>query len=544
MRKIHLLLLLLAIFLISSCAARKVESVLNDVETYIQKRPDSALAVIRSIDTTTLTTRSLCAHYSLLFAMALDKNWIDTTDESIIAPALAFYCKHGDSEKRAKAIYYLGRIQYNGLCYNEAILSFRQAAQWAKHLTDNRFRSLIFHAMGDTYGATSLYEEALAFSDSALIYSLKAEDTLLANASRYRIAQNLNNLKRYPEADSLYRQLLEDSLVSSDKHLYPRVLSGYAMTVLGLNGDCEKARRLFEQCLQNGRFDSYNHWGAYAYCLSATGENDKAQQIFKSLQKRGLESTFSYQGWKGRTEFVSGNYDKAYTLMLNALDEQSESSRKVLRQSVIKAQLNDLDARNRVLVEKDLARKAYSLLAIVILVTVLIIIWQEVRNRMHKVEEEKESLLETITKLTERSAEDTMTEKYVEIYRTYLQQMGTIRDMLRNSGTEEGTAQLVQRLRTMMHALRLDKIRQGEFEAMINREFDDVMVHYREEYPGAKEAEYLVVCYLFAGFDGSTICALTGLPSKQSVYSRKSRLVQKIRSGKAQHKEQFLRMLR
>lgn len=535
---------MLAVFLISSCATRKVDAMLNDIETYMQDRPDSALVVIRAFDTTSLTTRSLRAHYSLLHAMALDKNWIDTSDVVVIAPAVAFYGKHGDIDKRAKSAYYLGRIQYNGLCYNEAILSFRQAAQWSEHSRDNHFRSLVFHALEDTYGATSLYEEALAFSDSALFYSLKAGDTKLANASRYRIAQNLNNLKRYIEADSLYRQLLVDSLVTRDKHLYPRVLSGYAMTVLGLNGDCKKARQLFEQCLQKGRFDSYNHWGAYAYCLAATGDHEKAQQIFGSLQKRGLESTFSYQGWKGRAESVSGNYDNAYTLVLNALDGQIESSRKILRQSIITAQLNDIDARNKVLIEKASARKAFSILAIFTLVTILFIVWQEVRNRMRKVEEENESLLETITKLTEPRFEDTMTEKYVEIYRTYLQKMGTIRDMLRSSGTEEGTAHLIQRLRSMMHALRLDKIRQGEFEAMINQEFDDVMIHYREEYPGANEAEYLVICYFFAGFDGATICSLAGLPSKQAVYSRKSRLVQKISSGEAPHKEQFLRMLR
>lgn len=111
----HLLpCLLLAIVLMASCASKKTATTLNDIETYIQERPDSALAVIRAIDTTTLSSRSLRAHYSLLHAMALDKNWIDTTDAGIVMPAVEYYDRHPSGIRRAKAWYYLGRIQENG----------------------------------------------------------------------------------------------------------------------------------------------------------------------------------------------------------------------------------------------------------------------------------------------------------------------------------------------------------------------------------------------------------------------------------------------
>ena len=39
----------LAILLLASCASRKTAAILNDVETYIQARPDSALATIRAM---------------------------------------------------------------------------------------------------------------------------------------------------------------------------------------------------------------------------------------------------------------------------------------------------------------------------------------------------------------------------------------------------------------------------------------------------------------------------------------------------------------
>ncbi|MBQ5934493.1 MAG: hypothetical protein IJL68_00630, partial [Bacteroidales bacterium] len=113
-----------AALLLASCASRHSAAILNDVETYIQQRPDSALAAIRAIDTTTLTSRGLRAHYALLHAMALDKNWIDTTDVGVVMPAVEYYDRHGSADQKMKSYYYLGRIQENQHDYTAAILSF------------------------------------------------------------------------------------------------------------------------------------------------------------------------------------------------------------------------------------------------------------------------------------------------------------------------------------------------------------------------------------------------------------------------------------
>lgn len=71
---------------LTSCAERGVTASLNDIESYIDSRPDSALAAIRQIDTTALRTRPAKAKYSLLHAMALDKNYIDTAEPASPSP--------------------------------------------------------------------------------------------------------------------------------------------------------------------------------------------------------------------------------------------------------------------------------------------------------------------------------------------------------------------------------------------------------------------------------------------------------------------------
>lgn len=70
------IIFLLMSFLLVSCDNRQAKALLQDVESYIQERPDSALQVLEMVDSSNLNTKSLRAHYSLLFAMSLDKNYI------------------------------------------------------------------------------------------------------------------------------------------------------------------------------------------------------------------------------------------------------------------------------------------------------------------------------------------------------------------------------------------------------------------------------------------------------------------------------------
>ena len=95
------MLFIILLFGVLSC--RDVR--LSDIESYIDDRPDSALAAIRAIDTTALRGRAVKAKYSLLHAMALDKNYIDTSDTRIVQPAVDWYSRHGSPEEKLKAYY-------------------------------------------------------------------------------------------------------------------------------------------------------------------------------------------------------------------------------------------------------------------------------------------------------------------------------------------------------------------------------------------------------------------------------------------------------
>ena len=95
-------------------------------------RPDSALSVLDSIDRSLLTTKRLKAHHALLHAMALDKNYIDVSDDSIARVAVDYFSKHGPAKYEARSLYYLGLAYYYQGEYNKAIVELTKAEKVAE----------------------------------------------------------------------------------------------------------------------------------------------------------------------------------------------------------------------------------------------------------------------------------------------------------------------------------------------------------------------------------------------------------------------------
>ena len=120
------------LFLIICGCSSDISHRLYDVESFISERPDSALKIVESMDRSLLKTKKDRAHHALLYAMALDKNYIDVTDDSIARVAVDYYSKKGPEKYEARALYYLGLSYYYKGEYDKAILEFTKAEKVAE----------------------------------------------------------------------------------------------------------------------------------------------------------------------------------------------------------------------------------------------------------------------------------------------------------------------------------------------------------------------------------------------------------------------------
>lgn len=554
MKRIGLLVLLV---LLGSCN-RETAKVLDEAESCMQAYPDSALSLIRNIDTTTLVRPAMKARFALLHAMALDKNWIDTTDVGVVMPAVEYYGNQWPLTKRVKPYYYLGRIQYNGGNYADAIISFTRANECAKSLKDARFRSLIFQAIGDTYGSTYLFEDAIRYTDSSYTYCMMAGDTALAYSSLYRKAQLLNNIKQFAAADSILRFLLEN-----ESYLYPQVVPkamvDKAFVLVNQNRAYDSAKELFEKAnAMQGGLPGVNYWCAYGYVLSVLGEKEKSRSIFRQLEKSPAKDSYVFKVWSSKIAALEGDYVTAFSDLEESAEQQRALLRETLHQSSLRAQ-RDYNALERTRAEESRRFILWiSILAVISLLTVGIVVYlllqrksERIMRRNRALEIETASLKEALASFSDQVSELKVQQArlqreytrhlqssfrgWSQLYKAYYHTKDMPIDVRDNVFFEAKKA---------IAMLADDEEGQILLEQRLNDLFSDVMKHYRAEFPDMEEREYHFVSFVFAGFDASVLKTAFSISTLPATYERKTRLKDAIVRSKAPHKEQFLLFFR
>ena len=170
---------LAAITIVSCDDARKSETfrLLEDVDSYIEARPDSALAVLEGIDKSELTSKELEAKYALLLSQALDKNYIDLQSDSIIAPAVRYYENHGTPDERLKMYYYSGRIKQNSGDYEGAMERFVKGESYGDECEDKACLGRLYKAKMTINNDIFNYTQAIVDANNAAKYYLAGGDS-------------------------------------------------------------------------------------------------------------------------------------------------------------------------------------------------------------------------------------------------------------------------------------------------------------------------------------------------------------------------------
>lgn len=231
-RVISFIILFAELILLTSCHSNKdILNLLDKVDSYIEHYPDSALNALQSIDQSQLGSAKAQAKYSLLLSMAFDKNYIDTTDFSVLQPAIDYYTHKGSATDKLRMYYYKGAIYRNLNDEESAMAAFVKGLYEGKLSNDNLTRARMLFAQGKIYRsifdfkshnkcmleAANLFklggkESSWFNSHRGLFYgyfaqsdSVNAFKELKYMASIVDTAQNVNWLNQYYEALVTYR---------------------------------------------------------------------------------------------------------------------------------------------------------------------------------------------------------------------------------------------------------------------------------------------------------------------------------------------------
>lgn len=141
-------------------------------ELLMDSLPDSALAIMRSIALPADANGEDRALHALLMSQALDKNYIDVSDDSLISVAGTYYRTTSDLRRRMLSSFYSGRVHYNAQDYPRALYLFTEALDLATSLDDPFWKARTCDEIASVYNITTHYNDALHFSKQALENSI------------------------------------------------------------------------------------------------------------------------------------------------------------------------------------------------------------------------------------------------------------------------------------------------------------------------------------------------------------------------------------
>ncbi len=300
---------LAAITIVSCNGARKSETyrLLEDVDSYIEARPDSALAVLEGIDKSELTSKELEAKYALLLSQALDKNYIDLQSDSIIAPAVRYYENHGTPDERLKMYYYNGRIKQNSGDSEGAMEMFVKGESYGDECTDKALLGRLYTAKQYVYQETINYPSAIPNAQLAADAFLEAEDMynyLLRINDLAILYQLTHDDVKHAECMNIIKENWD---ILTDKHK-----SHYYTILLNAYSNAENPDELISEYLSEAKDSSMIIWSGLSNVYLRLNQPESALQVLEySLKYNQGEKDAAYYFAQASAYELLGESDEA-----------------------------------------------------------------------------------------------------------------------------------------------------------------------------------------------------------------------------------------
>ncbi len=288
-------------------------------ESCMSESPDSALAILDSMDSVRFDTKAQNARYALLKSMALDKNYIDRTDDSLINIAVNHYRHRLNAPYKFKSYYYQARIYQNAGQMDKAMESLVRAEHTLSSKIDAAFHAKLYFLKAQLYSYHFDIDNVNEAMANAAKYSKKAEQR---NNYAVAILSIANNLIIQDRNEDFVKCM---DIISREDSLSPRNLVFYneLMILSGLHNDInnDSLKVLTEnyKVYINDTLDSPGTLLAQVYYK--LGNYDEAlSELEKYKQLHDISSDEEYYLLLSRVYAQNNDYRSAYANLIEYSD--------------------------------------------------------------------------------------------------------------------------------------------------------------------------------------------------------------------------------
>lgn len=547
MRKL-ITILIVTLAAISCGKIKDAHNTLNDIETFINERPDSALTLLDSFDTSLLENKSVWAHHSLLHSQAKDKCYIDETDDSLMTQVVNYYEGKRDNERLFKAYYYLGRIQYNAGDYAASMLSYTKAEQLIDEIDNDFMKGLLYAQIGLLNQNYNDYPKALEAYQTAYNYYENIGMTTHLMFTKYNIGYVYREMKLYDDAEILFTEVMAWSY-DNTQYALCRLALNSLITMYDEIDDRDKSAELVSSKYGLYFSDSIHIIRAKALELAYNGDISAIDIMHKHVWSlaRDFEDTLNNRYYMARIYKLLGRYKDVLSEQETLYHIQDSLLTISLKYPLLSVKNKYMESEYE---KAHLRVKTHRvILSLVFVFTIIIFILSRVIYRKHikakdleisryveAADDLERALICKSEEFEKISKEAGVSNKLLKVSAVFISNMFSKQYELLNKltstfyethGCSKDKEAIYKYVSTEIERLSSDKKAIQQLEDLVNLYKGNIMALIRQELPSLTEMEFRLLCYFCSGFSAKAISIFTG-DTTNNIYVKKSRIKDEI----------------
>ncbi len=539
-------------FCLLSCSWSETRRLLSTSERIMTERPDSALNILLDVNSDDLHTRKQRAKHALLLSMALDKNYIDIADDSIISIAYNYFQHHPTKREKMLSSYYSGIVKQNAGNHISAVIDFEQAEKYAIETGDLFYQGLSSWRKGDLFTATNNNTQSIEYYKLAVNCFSEVDAPRYYQYAKLALAQCLANAKLFNEADSVIQSFL---VPQCDNHLSGKLQLLQAQIMLEQNAPATEILKLYEDV----SLDTYEmlDYSLHGLAYERNGQRDSADNWITMAYKQAIDwadsATIDVQS--SLIAYSRKEYEKAYHLLDNVIQAQDSITRILLQQSVTGAlEQWYRESYNNQKERTMLNNIIYSVLGVLLLMIILALGLLARKLHLDRVQDmaDIDSLSNDLQALREKNANFRKTADSVIIDKVqFLQQLSEsyfswtdeeVKKREKRYGIQTKD-ELISVFRQQLGEIRSEKRLIISLEEAVNSSNDNLIQRLRTEYRNKlKEEDFSTLTLLYSGLSVKSIAFYLRI-TEPALRTRKTRYKHLFEENPTPSSEEFIQRL-
>lgn len=530
---------LLTLFAVVGCSGAP-DPTLYEAEAVMTEHPDSALALLRSLNPGEIRGKSSRALYALLFTQAQFKNYLDVDNDSLITEAVDYYEDGPDHFRSMLASYYYGRVRLNKGDYANAIFTFYNAYELADAAGDSFWRGMIAERICEIYEKTFNYTEMIKFAKIEYTNFKEHGNPLYIHDGMLDLASAYHYDLKYDSAIIVCRQLLDSALMRGDRELEEDARRNMALSYFGW-GKYDSAAVIYKYICET----DYTLPSDSAYLGLIYLRNNMVSKA-KSIIPQST-CTNNVGTWMKYNILLSlGNRDSALTVLQDIMTEHEKRDRELIRYNLSGA-LMDYHA-YKLALEHERSRFSKAMLWLAVFVTVMIIIvgayfsYRHIRRQRLQIEknimlaDNLRDMLETKDENHNRMILDLLGDRFAMLD-------DFCRVMYEKGNSVQAKKNVSKVVESLIGQFSQDKNKISELATYVDAHYENIMSKFNADFPNLMENDYLLFLYSIYGFSTSAIALFLGFDNVTGVYDRRKRLKNKIKASDSGNRQIYLAIL-